>query len=353
MMNELAAGTTSGPVRPRSKDRGGRTSVRKVLGKPEVGSIFGTIIVFVFFMAVADPMRQASSISTVFYSSSTIGIMAVPVALLMIGGEFDLSAGVAAITSGLTAAIFSFQMTQNVWIGVGLALLVSLFIGWSNGYIRVKTGIHSFLVTLGMFLMLQGLNLAVTRLITGQVATNDISDMDGFSSAQKIFASSFTVGSVSIKISVVWWLLFVLIATWILLRTKVGNWIYAVGGDEGSARALGVPMKWTKIGLFMGVGFGAWFLGMHLLFAYNTMQSGSGVGNELIYIAAAVVGGCLLTGGYGSAIGGAFGAFIFGVTQQGIVYAGWDPDWFKLFLGAMLLLAVMVNMLVRRQAVER
>src|SRR5699024_1768228 len=126
---------------------------------------------------------------------------------------------VAAITSGLTAAIFSFQMTQNVWIGVGLALLVSLFIGWSNGYIRVKTGIHSFLVTLGMFLMLQGLNLAVTRLITGQVATNDISDMDGFSSAQKIFASSFTVGSVSIKISVVWWLLFVLIATWILLRT--------------------------------------------------------------------------------------------------------------------------------------
>lgn len=112
-------------------------------------------------------------------------------------------------------------------------------------------------------------------------------------------------------------------------------------------------MRYTKIGLFMTVGFTAWFLGMHLLFSFNVVQSGEGVGNELIYIAAAVVGGCLLTGGYGSAIGGAFGAFIFGVTTQGIVYAGWNPDWFQFFLGAMLLLAVLVNMGVRQRSVRR
>ncbi len=330
-----------------------RAMMRRLLGRPEVGSLFGAIIVFIFFFAVADPLRQGSSIATVLYASSTIGIMAVPVALLMIGGEFDLSAGVAVYTSALAAAMFSFQLTVNVWVGVVVALCVSLFFGWFNGIVRTKTGIHSFLVTLGTFLILQGLNLAITKLVTGEVATTNISNMDGFDSANKVFASSFSIGGVSIQITVVWWIVFVAIATWILLRTKVGNWIYAVGGDEDAARAVGVPMHWTKIGLFMAVGFGAWFSGMHILFAFNSVQSGAGIGNELIYIAAAVVGGCLLTGGYGSAIGGAFGAFIFGVTTQGIVYAGWNPDWFMAFLGAMLLLAVLVNLWVRKRAVER
>lgn len=330
-----------------------RSPLRRLLGRPEVGALCGALIVFFFFLVVAEPMRQASAIATVFYSGSTIGIVTVPVALLMIGGEFDLSAGVAVISSALVAAMLSFQLTANLWVGVVVALLVSLGIGFVNGYIRMRTGIHSFLVTLGMFLMLQGLNLAVTKLVTGDVATHDISDMDGFDTAHAIFASSVHIGGVSIRVSIFWWIVFVAIATWILLRTKVGNWIFAVGGDEASARAVGVPVKHTKIGLFMAVGFGAWFLGMHELFSFNTVQSGAGVGNELIYIAAAVVGGCLLTGGYGSAVGGALGAFIFGVTTQGIVFAGWNPDWFKFFLGAMLLLAVVVNLWVRQRAARR
>ena len=90
----------------------------------------------------------------------------------------------------------------------------------------------------------------------------------------------------------------------------------------------------------MVVGFCAWFVGMHLLFSFNTIQSGQGVGNEFFYIIAAVIGGCLLTGGYGTAIGTLIGAFIFGMTNQGIVYAGWNPDWFKFFLGALLLAVI-------------
>lgn len=342
------------PIPPASIERAKPLSILfRLLRRPEIGSLLGALIVFFFFFGMAAPLRQAASISTVFYSSSTIGIMAVPVALLMIGGEFDLSAGVAVITSALTAAMFSFQLTANVWVGVLLALVLSLGIGFFNGYVRMRTGIHSFLVTLGTFLMLQGLNLAITKLITGKVATTDISDMDGFASAQAIFASTVHIGGVGVKVSIFWWIFFVIVATWLLLRTKVGNWIFAVGGDESCARAVGVPVSGTKIGLFMAVGLGAWFLGMHLLFSFNTVQSGAGVGNELIYIAAAVVGGCLLTGGFGSAVGGALGAFIFGVTRQGIVYAGWNPDWFKFFLGAMLLLAVGVNMWVRRYAARR
>src|SRR5699024_10606023 len=139
----------------------------------------------------------------------------------------------------------------------------------------------------------------------------------------------------------------------VLQKSRIGNWIFAVGGDAHAARAVGVPVRAVKIGLFMTVGFCAWMLGMHLLFDYAVMQSGEGVGKELIYIIAAVVGGCLLTGGYGSVVGAALGALIFGMTQMGINYAGWNVDWYWTFLGVMLLLACLVNMYVKNKADAR
>jgi simple sugar transport system permease protein len=198
--------------------------------------------------------------------------------------------------------------------------------------------------------MLQGLNIAITKLITGNVATADISAMPGFKLGVAIFASTLNIGGVQVSIAIVYWLIFVAIATWVLLRTKVGNWIFAVGGQGDSSRAVGVPVKRVKVGLFMLVGFGCWFLAMHLLFAYDTVQSGAGIGSELLYIAAAVVGGCLLTGGYGSAVGSALGAFIFGMTTEGVIYADWDPDWFQFFVGAMLVVATVANTWIRARA---
>lgn len=323
------------------------------LARPEVGAFMAAVAIFIFFFVVAPPFRNLASLSNVLYQSSTIGLIATGVALLMIGGEFDLSAGVSVVSAALTASLFSYELGINLWVGALVALAVALLVGFANGYLVVKTKIPSFLVTLSTFFVLQGLNLGVTKLLTGTVATANISDIDGFSSLHAIFASSFTVGGIAIKITVLWWALSVVIATWILLRTKVGNWIFAVGGNADSARAVGVPVARVKIGLFMGVTFLTWFYGMQNLYAFNTVQSGQGVGNEFLYIIAAVVGGTLLTGGYGSAIGAAIGAFIFGMTTQGIVYAGWDPNWFKAFLGVMLLLAVLVNLYVKKIASTR
>ncbi|WP_037780049.1 ABC transporter permease [Streptomyces sp. HGB0020] len=335
----------------------GRTAQRsllvKTLARPEVGVFLGAVAVYVFFLIAAPPVREASAMANILYQSSTLGIVTIPVALLMIGGEFDLSAGVGVITSALTASMLAYQLTLNVWVGVVAALVVSLAIGFFNGWMVVRTGLPSFLVTLGTFLILQGVNLAVTKLVTGNVATDDISDMDGFDQAKKVFASSFDIGGVQVKITVFWWLLFAIIATWVLMRTKYGNWTFAVGGNKDSARAVGVPVAFTKISLFMLVGFGAWFVGMHQLFSFNTVQSGEGVGQELIYISGGVIGGCLLTGGFGTAIGPVFGAFMFGMVQQGIVYAGWNPDWFKAFLGVMLLGAVLINLWVQRTMTRR
>ncbi len=329
---------------------GKRNPLQKLLGRPEVGALVGAIVLFIFFSVVSQTFLQPASFATVLYGSSTIGIMAVGVSLLMIGGEFDLSTGVAVISSALTASMFSWFFSTNVWVGVALALLVSLAIGYINGWILMKTKLPSFIVTLATFLMLTGLNLGLTRMIGGGVSSPSISEMDGFDSARAVFASSVTIAGVDVKITVFIWIALVAAATWILMRTRIGNWIFAVGGDENAARAVGVPVKATKIGLFMGVGFCGWILGMHNLFAFDTVQSGEGVGNEFLYIIAAVIGGCLLTGGYGSAIGGAIGAFIFGMANKGIVYAQWNPDWFKFFLGLMLLLATIVNLIVKRRA---
>jgi simple sugar transport system permease protein len=331
----------------------GPSFMTRVLGRPEIGAFLAAVVIYIFFFIVAPAFRSPESFSTVLYASSQVGIVAVGVGLLMIGGEFDLSAGVASVTAGLTAAMLCYQLSINMWVGAIASLVLALFIGWLNGYLVVRTGIPSFLVTLGTFFILQGANLGVTKLITGSVATKNVSDIDGFDSLKAIFASSFDIGSVTVRITVVWWILFVAIASWILTRTRIGNWIFAVGGNAASARAVGVPVNKVKIGLFMAVGFLAWFYGMHLLFAFNTIQAGQGVGQEFIYIIAAVVGGTLLTGGFGSAVGTAIGAFIFGMTVQGIVYAGWDPNWFKAFLGVMLLLAVAVNLYVKKLASTR
>jgi simple sugar transport system permease protein len=345
--------STKPPDATTDAPRAQRSLASRVLTRPEFGAIAAAIVIFIFFFSVAPPFRTLPAFGTVLYASSTIGIVAVGVALLMIGGEFDLSAGVSVVTSALTAALTCFQLSLNVWVGVLVALVVSLGVGFLNGYLVVRTGIPSFLITLATFFSLRGINLAVTKGITGTVASDNISELDGFASAKAIFASDIPLGFMNVKITVVWWLVFTALASWILLRTKTGNWIFAVGGNAASARAVGVPVPKVKIGLFMGVGFLCWFYGMHLLFNSASVQSGLGVGNEFRYIIAAVVGGCLLTGGYGSAIGAAIGAFIFGMTEQGIVYAGFNPDWFFTFLGVMLLLAVGVNLYIRNYASTR
>lgn len=317
--------------------------VTKVIRRPELASLLGFLVILVLFLAVAPAFRSLDAVATILYASSTLGIVAVAVGLLMIGDEFDLSSGVAVTTAALAATMLSYNLHLNVWVGALLALGISLAIGALNGILVTRTGIASFLITLAAFLMLQGLNLAVTKLVTGQVATPSISDMAGFDSARTFFAGSFQIGGVTIRATVVWWILFVAIAAFVLHKSKFGNWIYAVGGNKEAARATGVPVRRTKVILFMTVAFAAWFVGMHTLFAFDSIQAGQGIGNEFLYIIAAVIGGCSMTGGRGTAVGTAIGALIFGMTNQGIVYAGWNPDWFKFFLGAMLLFAVLTN----------
>ena len=318
--------------------------------KPEAGATAAAIVLAIMFAVVSPQFTQPDSIATILYGASTVGIMAVGVSLLMIGGEVDLSAGVGVVFAALSSSLFLYWFGTNVWIGVTVGLISSLLVGFLNGWLLTRTKLSSFIVTLATFFMITGLNLGVTRLITGSVAAPSIQGWPGFESALAVFGSDIPIFGVRVKVTVFYWILLVIVATWILQRTRVGNWIFSSGGAPDAARAVGVPVVKTKIGLYMGVSFCAWLVGMHQLFAFRTVQSGEGIGNEFLYIIAAVVGGCLMTGGYGSAIGGAIGALIYGMALKGVVYAEWNPDWLKFFLGAMLLGATVLNFTLQRRA---
>jgi simple sugar transport system permease protein len=323
------------------------------LRRPEVGAAVAAVAIFLFFSIVTDSFLTPAGIGTWLYSASLFGIMAVAVALLMIGDEFDLSAGAMTGTTGLMVGVFTTQWGLNVWVAMLVALAVALAIGAVNGIMVMRTGLPSFIVTLATFFILQGINLAGTKMITGQVAIQGMTQVPFFDTVKTFFGSSIAVFGINLKVSVIWWIVITAVATWILLRTRVGNWIFAVGGAQTSARQVGVPVFRTKIGLFMTTAGAGWLVGMLQLFDVGTVQATTGVGQEFIYIICAVVGGCLLTGGYGSAIGAAIGALIYGMTNQGVIFAGWDNNWLMTFLGAMLLAAVLVNLYIRKRAGAR
>jgi simple sugar transport system permease protein len=349
----MATATTPTPAPP-VDERVARTSpVRRLLVRPELGALIGAVVVFVFFAALSSTFRSAAGVANWLDPASTLGIMAVAVALLMIGGEFDLSAGVLTGSVGLVITILAGKYGLNVWFAVVIGILFALLVGFLNGFVVVRTGLPSFIITLGTFLVLQGLNLGVTKFLTGSVLVGGLASHSGFSGAHLLFASSVVLGGTYFKISIVWWVVLTVLATVLLLRTRFGNWVFAVGGDVTAARNTGVPAARTKVALFLGTGLAAGLVGAMIALRNTSAQANAGVGDELTFIVAAVIGGCLLTGGFGSAVGASLGALIFGMTSVGIVYAGWDADWYKLFLGAMLLLAVFANRLVRRYAERR
>lgn len=356
----MSTSTTEQPESPQpmseSDERvSGSHGLASVLRRPEVGAAVAALAIFVFFAVTTEAFLTPGGASTWLFTSSAFGIMAVAVALLMIGGEFDLSAGAMIGTTGLTTGIMMSEFGLNVWLSILLALVLAVLIGVLNGVLVMRTGLPSFIVTLGSFFVLQGVNLAVTKILIGEVSVTGLQRSEGYTQGQQLFGSfvKLNLGGglpLTIYAATFWWIAVTAVATWVLLRTRAGNWIFAVGGAQTSARQVGVPVFRTKIGLFVTTAVAGWLVGMLSLFKTTTVQSTTGVGQEFIFIICAVVGGCLLTGGYGSAVGAALGALIYGMVQQGIVYEGWDNDWLYAFLGVMLLGAVLVNNWVKARA---
>jgi simple sugar transport system permease protein len=324
--------------------------MRRFLNRPELGAACGVVAVWVFFALYAGGSGFLSSAGSATYLeiASELGILAAAVSLLMIAGEFDLSVGSMIAASGMTISLLCERLGWSIWGGIAVAMALSLGVGFVNGLIVVRTRLPSFIVTLGSLFILSGGTIGVTRLVTGRTQVGGLHEALHFASAEAVFASR--IGGFSV--SVLWWLGLTALATWVLLRTRFGNWIFGAGGAPDAARNLGVPVHRVKIALFMTTSLCACLIATFQAVKFTGADVLRGTGKELEAILAAVIGGTLLTGGHGSVIGAAFGALIFGMVQQGIVFAGVDSDWYRAFLGVMLLVAVLVNTYVRSRMVE-
>lgn len=348
--------------------------LRRIFGRPELGAVGGYLLVLIFFAVVASGtgMFSAAGIVSFLEVSAQLGIIAVAAALLMIGGEFDLSVGSMIGFAGIVVALPAVEYGVPLWLCILLAFAVAFGVGWLNGTIVMRTGLPSFIVTLAGLFILRGLTLGVTRALTGRTQIPGLRDAMEGDWLAPLFAGKVGEGLMQwmgdmgwiatrpdgvplangIPVSIVWWILLTAVATWVLLRTRVGNWIFACGGDANAARNVGVPVARVKTGLFMFTAVAATIFALVQTLSVGSADVLRGQLKEFEAIIAAVIGGCLLTGGYGSAIGATFGALIFGTVQMGIFYTGVNTDWFKVFLGVMMLVAVLFNNYVRRKVTE-
>ncbi|RMA41216.1 ABC transporter permease [Rhodophyticola porphyridii] len=347
---------------------------RKALIRPELGGIVGTVAVFTFFLLFAadSGMFNAQGIMNWSTVSAQFMIIAVGACMLMIAGEFDLSVGSMIGFAGMSIAIFSVTLGWPVWMAILTTFALCISIGALNGYIVIKTGLPSFIVTLAALFILRGFTIFFPQTIERRTIIGGIDDaaegdwlapIFGGEIGQPIFVWLADLGLIDvfergnragepvidgIPMLIVWAIALVIFGHIVLTRTRFGNWIFAAGGDAQAARYVGVPVNRVKILMFMFTAFCATVFATCQVMEFGSAGADRGVLKEFEAIIAVVIGGALLTGGYGSVVGAALGALIFGVVQQGLFFAGVESSLFRVFLGVILLFAVILNTYIRR-----
>lgn len=324
--------------------------LRRILLRPELTAVVATVAVFIYFATTAGSDGFLSLLGTRNYLeiASYIGIIAAPVTLLLVAGEFDLSVGSMVALGQIVVAYGAVFLHWPLWASVVLALLVGCSLGALNGLVVVKTGLPSFIVTLAALFAIRGLVQGLTLAITGSSTIGAVWQALQNDPLQGAFRGV----ALGLPVGVFWWVGVTLITAWLLDRTKFGNWIYASGGDLDSALKRGVPVERVKVFLYMSTASASVLVGALSMLAINQADVNSAMGREFEVVTASVIGGALLTGGYGSPIGTAFGSLLFGMVVQGFFFTNIPDQWYQVFLGAMLLIAVLVNKYVRQLALR-
>ncbi|MFC5583110.1 ABC transporter permease [Rhodanobacter terrae] len=346
---------------------------RGLLNRPEFGSIAGTVLVFVLFgiFAGGSGMFNLDGVMSWAQVAAYLGIIAVGACVLMIAGEFDLSIGSMIGFAGMMVAVPAMFLGWPVWASVLFAFAGCMALGWLNGYLVVRTRLPSFIVTLAFMFILRGLTLVLSTYFSNSTIVGGVGDKLGAdpvvhalfqgSTFHRLFAWLAHAGLIDklpngepvvngVPKVLFWWLAMAGWAGFMLSRTRFGNWVFIVGGDNNTAKNAGIPVNRVKISLFVFTAFCACLFGVLQVADVGSAAADRGVQKEFEAIIAAVIGGTLLTGGYGSVLGACFGALIFGVVQVGISFTSIDSDWYRVFLGAMLLLAVLFNHYIRSHA---
>ena len=376
---------------------------QRIVRRPEIGAFIVMLIIIVALaMASNGKAFNALGLKNNIAIISQLGIIATGAALLMIAGEFDLSIGPMIAFAGMSIAI---MMKWGLPFGLGeatpflaflITLIMTLAFGWLIGTIVVRSGLSSFIVTLAFWFFLRGLTEVCFRLINQNTNVSGLPDfkkeswfaeqMGGevfgwFFDAWHWIGTKVSAGleftgdmTRSEKLDLInylsflninrkmdqWvtgfdarllWFIIIAGAAWyVLARTQIGSWIYATGDNKESARANGVPVNRVKIGLFMFSAFCATIFATCQVFDTNSSDAAKGMFKELEAIAIAVVGGILMTGGFGTIIGVVFGAVTFGLVANAVFFIPWIYGaWFRVFVGTVLLLAVFANERIRKR----
>ncbi|UXT44526.1 ABC transporter permease [Agrobacterium tumefaciens] len=311
-----------------------------LLRRPESGAFLGLVFVLAFFVIFGsiDFLKPAGAASWLNVAAN-LGIVAIPVGLLMISGELDISIGAMIPAGALTVAIISGYYGMPIWLGIVGALCLGLLLGLINGFLVIRTVVPSLIVTLGTLFAVQGLILGFSVLLTGTTSV-------ALSPAQSGPVAKFLFGQFiggSFQVSIVWWLLLTAIYIFYVHYSPFGNWIFAMGGDRVSARNAGIPTDKLTVTLFVLSSVSASFVGVCQAILFNVAQVSAGMTFIFNSIIAVVVGGVLLTGGFGSVIGIFLGTITFAIVNQGIYFTAFDRNWWSLIIGVMLLLAVLMN----------
>ncbi|SEW29321.1 monosaccharide ABC transporter membrane protein, CUT2 family [Cognatiyoonia koreensis] len=347
---------------------------RQALIRPELGGIVGTVAVFTFFLLFAfdSGMFAAQGVMNWGIVSAQFMIIAVGACLLMIAGEFDLSVGSMIGFAGMMIAVFGVVLAWPMWMAIIITFVICLMIGALNGFIVIRTGLPSFIVTLAFLFILRGFTIYIPQTLESKTIIGGIRDaaegdwlapIFGGKIGAPIFQWLGDAGIIGvfergnrmgepvvdgIPMMMIWALILIVFGHVLLTRTRFGNWIYASGGDAESARNSGVPVNQVKISMFMFTAFCATVFAVCQVMEFGSAGADRGLLKEFEAIIAVVIGGALLTGGYGSVLGAALGALIFGVVQQGLFFAGVESSLFRVFLGIILLGAVVLNTYIRR-----
>lgn len=319
-------------------------SFGNLLRRPEAGALLGLIGVLVFFVVFGstrflEPAGAASWLNV----AANLGIVALPIGLLMIAGELDISIGAMIPAGSMITAILTGYYDLPIWVGILGALAGGLVVGLVNGILVVRTAVPSLIVTLGTLFAVQGLTLGFSVLITGTTSVAVTAEPWA-----KTLFGQFIGGT--FQVIILWWFAIAALFAFFVHRSPYGNWIFAMGGDKVSARNAGIPTNRLTIILFVLSAVAASFVGMCQAILFNSAQVSGGMTFIFNSIISVVVGGVLLTGGFGSVLGIFFGTITFAIVNQGIYFTTFDRNWSSLIIGVMLLLAVLMNNTFRQFA---
>jgi simple sugar transport system permease protein len=312
---------------------------------PEVVALVSFLAVFLFFSLATDTFLTPIAFANILTFGSITGIMVIGVAMLMISGEFDLSVGATFAVASYVFALSLIAGTAPILAAI-LALLVSGVLGLINGLVVTRTGIPSFIATLGTMLAYRGIVRAIG---SGDFATYTGEALTFFNYLNGPITSlnQLFVPVPNFRLSIVWFMLIALIFSFVLMRTKYGNWTFAAGGSPEAALAQGVNVNRVKVTNFMISAVLAGLAGIMQFAHRSSVDPLRGEGMELIAVAACVIGGTRLKGGVGTIFGAMVGIILLQMLEQGLVLMRIPIQIFQAVAGLIIIIAVISNTYLR------